>query len=232
MTILNSLQSSSFLSQFIILIPEILLIIDTIMKLFTGFYKNGIVITEKSEIISHYLRKGLFFDMLSYSPILAQPYFKTTSFGGLFLKFFQLLMFCKLKRVKIIMSNFQEIISLKGKHDHALKLLILVYKIVLFSHLMACLWHAVAYYNTQGDSWLDMLGLRQTSINVRYCKSLYWSVSVLLTISYGQIFPQNSSEYGLGVMIFLISALFLGYTMHSMREIFTLLEKNEKIYKY
>ena len=229
--IFHSAKISTFLSEMIILVPEILLIIDTILKFFTGFYENGVVITDRVEIIRHYLKKGLFFDILSYCPILAQPFLKKSSFGGFFLKFVQLLMFCKLKRVKLIMSNFQEIISLKGKHDHILQLLILAYRIVLFSHVIACLWHAVGFYNENGNAWLDALNLRKESWNLRYWRTLYWAVSVMVTISNGQILPQNPVEYGVGVLVFLVSALFFGYSLNTMRGIFESMERNEKIYK-
>lgn len=224
-------ELSPFLSEFLVLLPDFLLMIDTLLKFITGFYENGVVITEKREIIQHYLKKGLFFDVLSYFPIIAQPFLKPTMLGGFFLKFVQLLMFCKLKRVQIIMLNFQEIISLKGRHDYVLQLLILAFKIVLFSHVIACLWHAVAFYSQDGTSWLDDLGLRNVSWDLRYWRTLYWSVSVMVTISNGQISPQNKMEYSVGVIVFLISALFFGYSLNQMRGIFDMMEKNERIYK-
>ena len=229
--IFNSMHLSAHISELLIIIPEMLLIIDTFLKFITGFYENGIVIIDKNKIMKHYLRKGFIFDILSYCPIIAQTFLKKSQVGGIMLKFVQLLMFCKIKRVKIIMSNFQEIMSLKGKHDYILNLINLAYKIVFFSHLLACIWHGITYYNDSNMTWLDSTGLRNKPWVSQYWATLYWSVSAMLTISNGDILPQNNLEYFVGIVIFLISALFFGYSINSMREIFDLMTKNQKSYK-
>ena len=159
---------SGFLAELIVLIPEILLIIDTILKFITGlpsilnifskvftigYYENGLVITKKSHICEHYLKKGLIFDLLSYCPILAQSMFSQTSFA---LKILQLLMFSKIKRIRIIISNFEEMISLEGQNDYILSLIRLFLQIIFFAHIIACIWHGTAIYNNvSAITWLD-----------------------------------------------------------------------------
>ncbi len=229
--LLHSWHLSPAMSEFIVIFPEVLLIIDSLLKFMTGYYENGIVIVDKQKIISHYLKRGIFFDFLSYCPIIAQPFLKTSKIGGIILKMLQLLIFCKIKRVKIIMVNFQEIISVKGKHDYILNLLHLAFSIVFFSHIIACIWHGISYYNLEQNSWLDYEKLRNLPWFNRYCKTLYWAVSVMVTISNGQIQPQNNTESVVGIVIFLVSALFFGYSINTMREIFETMSKNEKNYK-
>ena len=219
------------LNTFITLIPEIILVLDSLLKLITGYYENGLVITEKNHIIHHYLKKGLVFDLLSYCPILAQSIFNQ---NGLTIKLLQLLVFCKLKRVQIIVQNFQEMISLNGKHDYILSLIILTFQIIFFCHINACIWHSVAYYYPSDDvkTWIDYSGIKSLEWSEKYYYSLFWSVSVMVTIGFGEkISPQNNAELIVGVAILLSSALFFGYTINSMREIFDQMAKNEKEYK-
>ncbi len=67
---------------------------------------------------------------------------------------------------------------------------------------------------------------------MRYFYSMFWSVSVLVTIGFGEkVSPQNETELVVGTFICLVSALFFGYTINAMREIFNLMNKNEKQYK-
>lgn len=214
------------------MIPEILLIIDTSLKFFTGFYQNGIVIVDKVEIMSHYLRKGLIFDILAYFPIVAQSVIKDSMIGGIMLKFFQLLIFCKIKRVQMIMTNFENIISLNGKHDYILNLVNLLYQIIFFTHIIACIWHGIAYYNNFDTvTWLDIGNIREMTCFPRYLHSLYWSVSVMITITNSHCSPQNNLELSFGVIIFLVSSIFFGFSLNSMREIFDKISKNDKEYK-
>ena len=216
--------------EFIILTNEILLIMDSLSKLITGYYENGIVIVEKTQIIHHYLKKGLIFDLLSYCPILAQTFF---SGNGITLKIVQLLVFCKIKRVQIIIHNFQEMISLNGKHDYILSLIILTFQIIFFCHINACIWHGVAYYYPSDDkTWLDSAGIKNFPWIQQYYYSLYWSVSVMVTISLSdKFYPQNDAELLVGIEIFLTSALFFAYTINRMRDIFDDMAKNAREYK-
>lgn len=218
------------LIEFIIFLPEMMLIFDTLLKFITGYYENGIVITDKKEIIHHYLKKGLLFDIISYCPILMQTIFK----GSFTLKILQLLLFCKLKRVQIIMNNFKEIISLKGKNDFILSLIILLFQIFFFCHIIACIWHSVAfYYPLQDSTWLDYAHIRNLPWSSKYFYSLYWSVSSMVTCGFGEkVSPQNNSELVVGVMILLCSAIFLGFMINSMREIIDEMGKHKKKYKF
>ena len=67
--IFEQIDIDYYLSSFIILIPEIILIIESLLKFITGFYENGIIIEDRSEIVHHYLGKGLIFDCLSYNKL-------------------------------------------------------------------------------------------------------------------------------------------------------------------
>lgn len=229
----HSLHFSHSQAKFLLFIPEFWLIIDSSLKLITGYYENGVVIIDKSKIVKHYLKKGLILDFLSYFPIIAQTILKTNLLGVTVLKFLQLLMFCKIKRVQIILTNFQEMISLKGKNDYILSLVNLLYQIMFFTHIMACVWHAVAYYNVyDGESnWLNANNMKELDWVTRYLNSLFWAVSVMTTISNNHLTPQNNIELVFGILIFLVSSVFFGYALNSMREIFNLMSKSETEYK-
>lgn len=138
---LTSNDLNYYIAELLVLFPELLLILDTIMKFFTGYYENGLVISNKLKIVQHYLKKGLIFDLLSYCPILAQSFLSQTGLG---LKILQLLMFLKFKRIRLMVKNFQEMISLEGQNDYILSLIQLVFQIIFFAHINACIWHSAA----------------------------------------------------------------------------------------
>lgn len=232
----HSLNMNSNLANFISLLPEIMLLIDTVLKFFTGFYENGIIVEEKSIIAHHYLKKGLVFDILSYLPVTIQSFVhKYFPNYGWMLRLFQMLMLFKLKRVKTAVSNYQEIISANGKHDCFLSACKLMYVIIFIAHLNACIFHAVAFYapDDNYETWLTDSGLKHSSWVERYVNVFYWSVSVMATIGYGEkIGPRNNLECVVGSFILIESLLLSGYCINTMKELVDMMTKDEKDYKY
>ena len=237
--IFHSLHMNHYLAKFIVLIPELVLIIDTLLKFITGFYENGVVVVDKSHIFSHYIEKGLLFDILSYFPVIMQGLIRT-NFPEQFeahpfiIKGLQLLMFFKIKRVQVAISNFEEIIASKGSRDFLLSAFRLVYVILFFTHLNACLWHGSAYFNPSNShkTWLDEINLRSDYWLIKYLYSFYWAVSLMATVGYGEkITPQNNFEIFSGTVILIISVFLFGFCLNSMKQIMDNMAKQQNDYK-
>ena len=223
--------------QFILMIPEVIMITDTMLKFITGYYENGVIILSKEKIIKKYLKKGLIFDILSYCPILIQGFYKDKVFNnsstGLLLKGLQLLVFCKMKRINALLRNFEDVIVINGKHDYLLNLVRVCFRIVFVAHINACIWHSIAYYNDGEYTWLLAGKLIDATWVSRYWNSLYWAVSVMVTLGVAdKMSPQNNVELFFGVAILLVSAFIFGYTLNSMKQIFDLMSKNESEFKF
>ena len=238
--VFHSMHMSPNLAKFVVLVPDIVLIFDTLLKFITGFYENGIVVVNKSHIFSHYIHKGLLFDILSYFPVLIQgilrpgfpEYFEN---HPLIIKELQFLMFFKLKRVRIAISNFEEIITSKGGHDFLLSAFRLIYVILFVTHLNACLWHASAYYNPEPltKTWLDESNLKTEYWLIKYVYSYYWAISLMTTVGYGErISSQNCLEIFFGTVILIISVFLFGFFLNSLKLILDHMAKQENDYKY
>ena len=225
------------LSKFIVLLPESILIMDTLLKFITGFYENGVIETEKSKIIEHYLKKGIFLDLMAYIPVLAQGFLRLSFLQIPFMnekiiKLSQILMFCKLKRVAIALANFHEIIASNGRDDYVLSALRLILTILFVTQLNACIWHALAYYGGDAQNWLNSCNLIGTPWKNRYYVSLYWAISLFGSVGFGdKIIPQNNLEYLLGIFILLVSSFLFSYSFFTVKEIFEAMHKEKKEYK-
>ena len=234
----EEIQLNHHLSVFIVSIPDILLIIDTLLKFITGFYEDGVVIVEKPKIFKHYLKKGLIFDILSYFPVIIQGIMRK-NYPGLFgnhgfsIKICQLLMFFKIKRVKVALLNFEEIITSHGGHDYILKIFRLIFVIFFITHLNACMWHGAAYFypDKNAKTWLDFDFLKEEYWLVKYLHSLYWSLS-MATLNRNDVLPQNNFETIISMVIIVISLFLFGYTINSMHIIHNLITKQMNENKY
>lgn len=222
------------ISHFIIFIPELILITDTMLKFISGYYENGVMVTEKKHIIEHYLKKGLFLDLMAYTPVLAHS-FLILYVNGTLIKLFQLLMFCKMKRVAVALSTYQEIISSSGRDDYVVGAARLLGTILFVTHLHACAWHAMAYFSDSPKNWLnDWLNndlLVNSNWKDRYLSSLFWAISIFSTMGFGKISPQNNNELGLGILIILDSVILFGYSLYNVFDIFKAMHQEKKEYK-
>lgn len=236
--LMDSKEISPAVTHFLLTIPEIILVIDTVLKFITGYYEQGVIIMSKKKIIIKYLKKGLLFDILAYCPILIQAFYKDSIFKsngdlGLILKFLQLLVFCKLTRINVLLRNFEEIIFLNGKHDYLLNLLRISFKIFFVAHVNSCVWHACAYYNSVSTStWLTYAQLKDGSWVEKYWTSMYWAVSSMVTTGFGEkVSPQNTMELAVGVGILFVSAFAFGFALNAMGQILEAMSKNENEFK-
>ena len=237
--ILSEMQLNHQLTIFIVGLPDLFLIIDTFLKFFTGFYEDGVVIIEKSKIAAHYFKKGLLYDLLTYFPVIVQGimrrnypiYFSEHDFA---IKIAQLLMFFKVKRVKIALSNFEEIIASHGGHDNILKIFKLIFLIFFITHINACIWHGAAYFFPDKEviTWLEQSNLQEEYWLIKYLNSLFWAISMMATINYNKISPQNNFEIFVASFILVISVFLFGYSINSMKQILDSMSKVENENKY
>ena len=226
-----------YLAKFILLLPEAILIMDTLLKFITGFYENGVIETEKSKIIEHYLKKGLIFDLLAYIPVLSQGFLRTSILNipyinGTIIKLSQILLLCKIKRVGIALSNCQEIISANGRDDYTLSAIRLLLTILFVTHINACIWHSMAYFGSDKLNWLTFNNIHDSDWKYRYYVSMYWAISLFGSLGSGDKFsPHNLNEYILGIAIILISVFLFSYSFFTIKGILEAMNKDKKEYK-
>ena len=224
------------MTEFFVILPEIVLCTDSLLKLITGIYINGVIVEDKHIIVEHYLKHGLIFDIIAYLPILIQSFWKLyfNDFNPLAVKLLQLMMFCKLKRVSIAFSNFEESVSSKGKSDYMLSSFNLILTVFFISHVNACVWHSLAFFNSNPKelTWLKSSGYENAEWPTRYCVSMYFSVSVLVNSGFDEKFlPQNNLEHIYLIFVLLVSGGLFGFVMFTIKEIFELKNKKTKGYK-
>lgn len=76
-------------------------------------------------------------------------------------------------------------------------------QVTLFSvHCAGCLYYLLADRNPhQGNTWLGSVNpnFRETSLWIRYISAMYWSITTMTTVGYGDLHAVNTVE-----MIFII----------------------------
>lgn len=63
-------------------------------------------------------------------------------------------------------------------------------------------------------NWLEYVGIQHSKWGTQYIYSLYWSVTTIVTVGYGDITPQNEYEIVVTILIELSGSALFGYLIN------------------
>lgn len=87
--------------------------------------------------------------------------------------------------------------------------------VLLLAHWIACLWNLLGK-SSEGPNWLIAYGIQDESWYVKYITSIYWAITTMITVGYGDVKPINSNEKLFGIFTMLLACCVFAYTMNMM----------------
>ena len=210
-----------------------MLFFDIIFKCFTAYYQNGILVKKPQKIFKNYLSSHFIYDFLAIIPIFIESYkiLMTNEEDGqksfsLIIKLSQFLIYFKFFEFVKALDILDDMLQLEERSEAFFNLVKLIIEILLFSHFIACAWHAVAYYSPYQENMLQLDNLYQKAWFSQYLTFLFW------TISWEKIEPANNLEYGFGFFAVLASQAVFGFIIEGIHSIVESLgEKNVEMKK-
>lgn len=101
----------------------------------------------------------------------------------------------------------------------------LVYTAAVLFNLLSCVWFFVArlegaFATPPAETWLDnTLGdvkIRDLKPYQQYVAGVYFSVTTLTTVGYGDVTAKTTAEHGLAILVMFIGVLFFGFIVSSL----------------
>ncbi len=190
------------------LIADLILLIDIFLRFHIGFVEQGELIQDKQRIWQRYCSHEFLLDYFASLPI---DILIRLLFGNSPINWIGFLRFPRLFRGIQVFEIFK-----RWEHDvninsALIRMIQLIMIILLIDHWVACLWFSIGNVALlSGESWLTNASLHLATPRTQYMSSLYWSITTLTTVGYGDITPTTDLEIG-----FTLVVMFLGISMYA-----------------
>ena len=213
--------------------------LDLVFNLNTGFYNSEKeLILFRGQILLHYLKSWPIFHFISSLPYgLFEACYPPTSSTATNLvrisrlrnipKLLRLSRLTKLARNLTFIQEFDYVLTMDQR---VLKLLKTILGILISLHIISCIWYFSArIYSFDPSTWVVRYGYLDQPIWICYETAVYWALTTLITVGYGDIVPHNPGEKAIVMLWMLFTIYFFSVTIGTLTNIFSELDSRDKL---
>ncbi|CAD8084238.1 unnamed protein product [Paramecium sonneborni] len=214
-------------------------LVDIIVSFLTGYYYKGNLITSYRKVFWNYFSTWFWLDLISSFPydMVIELTLKSDSAESLqrnsqILKIVRVVRFIKILRLMRALKLKKYINQLEDQLMMAKSLisffafLKICLIILCLAHWLACIWNLIRIIEGADQNWYTRYQEYQLDNYIIYQDTNYWvsqylvaiyfSVTTMITIGYGDIYPITTIERSFGVIVMIFSSGLFGYVMNSI----------------
>ncbi|PIN03676.1 K+-channel ERG [Handroanthus impetiginosus] len=183
-------------------IVNIFFAVDIVLTFFVAYIDSTthLIVRDPKKIAKRYLSTFFLMDVASTVPFETIAFFISGKHhAGVSYSLLGMLRFWRLRRVKAFFTRIEKDIRFNYFWVRCARLLFVT---LLQVHCAACLAYLLAdRYPNEGNTWIGSAipNFKETSLLIRYISALYWSITTMTTVGYGDIHAVNAVE-----MVFII----------------------------
>ncbi len=180
---------------------------DIVIKFSTPIKVNREYVLDRKLIAVNYFKSYFFLDFISAIPfyllfhIFSSSGEITTSLGVISL--------LRMLRVFRLIDFVKKLQDPRIFNHPLLRFGFFLFWILLFAHWVACGWLLLGTNFTKDEKWLS------------YLKSLYWTITTLTTVGYGDFIPHTTSQMVYTIIIMMLGAGVYGYVIGNVAGLIT-----------
>ncbi|CAM8914666.1 unnamed protein product [Rhodiola kirilowii] len=190
--------------------------IDIILTFFVAFLdkKTYVLVDNRKLIAWRYVSSWFIFDVISTIPSELAVKISSSSLGSFGL--FNMLRLWRLRRVSAVFSRLEKDTHFNYFWVRCTKLVCVT---IFAVHCAGCFYYLIAaQYPVPERTWIGAVipDFHTRSIWTRYVTSIYWSITTLATVGYGDLHAQNTREMIFSVFYMLFNLGLTAYLIGNM----------------
>lgn len=205
--------------------------LDILIQINTSYFDQGMEVKDRRKIISNYMKTRLIPDFLSLVG------YSSSFCVDQAVNLLQYFYFFKLLTLDSVHERLKNRFRLSHKYQGIKDLILLLFVILLFTHILACSWTLIADpkfdFNKDRPTWLkhSNIDMDQVEWYFTYLYATYWAFITIMTVGYGDITPQNWSETLFASITILIGCMVYAYSINCIGTIIQDIKREEIKFK-
>lgn len=220
-----------------------LFLIDVFINIFSTYLgPRGVYETKWTRIFGKYLRTWMLIDIFACIPFSLIEYSmgnddSTSSNYNDIIRLARvprLYRLLRISRILKIMKTYQsggvieKIQDFLQLNSRISKFFGFCVTVLICVHISGCCWYFVAKLENFGpDSWVVRHGIMDDSDGSKYIASIYWSLTTLTTIGFGDITPGTSLERFFTIIWMMFGVGFYSFTIGSLSSVLSSMDTRE-----
>jgi len=233
------------------LVVDVLFFLDVVLAFFTvEIEEDGELVTDRWKIARKYFASWFLIDITACIPFPLIEYLsgvdeeETSSRYNTLVRLLRLPRLYKLFRITRVLRMFKstalsttsdrinEFLQINSRiaYSGLWKLLKFLLSVSVCVHVSSCLWYFTARLtNFEPTCWVMKYKMYDESTERLYLMSVYWAVTTITTVGYGDITPGNDFERAFAFLWMLIGVGFYSFTIGSLSSVLTSIDSRESI---
>ncbi|KAF8114960.1 hypothetical protein N665_0030s0009 [Sinapis alba] len=191
--------------------------VDIVLTFFVAYIdrRTQLLVREPKQIAVRYLSTWFLMDVASTIPFNAIGFLITgTCKLNLTCNLLGLLRFWRLRRVIHLFTRLEKDIRFCYFWIRCIRLLCVTMFLV---HCAGCISYLLADRYPHGKTWIDAIpGIRDKSLYIKYIAAVYWSITTMTTVGYGDLHASNTIEMGFITFYMLFNLGLTSYLIGNM----------------
>ena len=202
--------------QFLYLV-DLFFLVDIGFNCVTTYRSRGAEVVDRKLCTAQYGRRMLIVDLVASVPFDLIAWILIGNgqlLGGSLVLALRLLRLLRIVRLFVILHRWE---AFSWSNPAVIRVIKYFVSILLLIHWLACFWFYAAFAaGFPADSWVARAGILSANAVDQYVRSLYWTITTMTTVGYGDITPGRTAEYVLAAIIMLMGASLYAFIIGSI----------------